>query len=102
MKNILKQILEQYGQKISPFLFSLLVIFITMFIYDTIKQELVKQTLKEDVVVKKQPIYKISTQKSKIYLECIYDQLECYNKNIGLEKEIVLDACKEINYCDEK
>lgn len=102
MKEILKIFLEKYGTKLMPFLIGLLSMFVLLFFYDLLRQEFIKKTLKEDVVIEEKPVYTISTQKSKIYLECIYEQLECYNKNVGLKKEIVLEACKEIDYCDKK
>lgn len=102
MKEILKIFLEKYGTKLFPFFIGFLSMFILLFFYDLVKQEFIKKTLQEDIVIEEKPVYKISTKKSKIYLECIYEQLECYNKNVGLKKEIVLEACQEINYCDKK
>ena len=63
-----------------------------------LKLEIKKSNLTEEVV--NQPLYRISTQKSKNYVKCIYDQLECYNKNLGYNKVFVLEACKDLDYCE--
>lgn len=98
MKELLIKILESHGSKIFPFIVGLLCMFAFFFFTDLLQDEIKKKTLEEEVV--KTPIATVSTAKSKKFLECIYDQLECYNKNAGLSRDIILEACRDIDYCD--
>lgn len=99
MKELFVKILENYGGKMIPFFIGLLCMFVILFLSDIIKGEIKKKTLTEEMV---KPNAVVSTKKSKNFLECIYDQLECYNKNAGLSREIIIEACKEIDYCDHR
>lgn len=97
MKELIKKIIEEHGSKIFPFIVGLLAMFIFFFFSDLVRDEIKKKNL-EEVAVK--PVATVSTSKSKKFIECIYDQLECYNKNAGLTREIILESCKDIDYCD--
>jgi uncharacterized membrane-anchored protein YjiN (DUF445 family) len=99
MKELLTKILENYGGKILPFLVGLICMFVFFFFTDLLKDEIKKKTLQEEII---RPVVTVSTSKSKKFIECIYDQLECYNKNSGLSREVILEACRDIDYCDQE
>jgi uncharacterized membrane-anchored protein YjiN (DUF445 family) len=97
MKELLMKILENHGNKILYFFVGLISMFVFFFFTDLLQDEIKKKTLQEEVI---KPVATVSTSKSKKFLECIYDQLECYNKNAGLNREVILEACRDITYCD--
>jgi uncharacterized membrane-anchored protein YjiN (DUF445 family) len=99
MKELLMKILENHGNKILYFFVGLICMFVFFFFTDLLQDEIKKRTLQEEVV---KPVATVSTSKSKKFLECIYDQLECYNKNAGLSREVILEACRDIDYCDQE
>ena len=96
MKEFLKKLLDEHASKILPFVVGLLSMFIVFLIFDLAEDE--KPDIEGEII--EQPVMRISTEKSKNFLNCIYEQLECYNKNAGLERGIILEACKDIDYCD--
>jgi hypothetical protein len=97
-KELLKTILDKYSTLILNVCVTLFVMFLFFSFSDYLKLEIKKSNLTEEVV--NQPLYRISTQKSKNYVKCIYEQLECYNKNLGYNKVFVLEACKDLDYCE--
>lgn len=99
--DFIKRIIKENSLVLLSILTFLLVSIIIFATLDFFKSYYRKETLEEKVVLQQQPV-KISTQKSKIYIECIYDQLECYSLNAGLNRDIIIDSCKPINYCDEE
>jgi hypothetical protein len=97
MKDFLKKLLDEHASKILPFTIGLFSMFLIFSFFDFWETE--KQEIKDDEVINELSI-PMSTEKSKNFLNCIYEQLECYNKNAGSEREIILKICKDINYCD--
>ena len=100
MKEFIRKLLDEHSSKILPFLVGILSVFIIFTFFDIFEDD--RPDLdKPGIILEDKNVYKISTQKSKNFISCVYEQLECYNKNAGMDKQIILDACKDINYCDE-
>ena len=102
MKELLKNFLDKYAYAIAPY--SLIIIGVLCFylFFDLIKDEIKKPDLDEPGIIINQSVTKISTKNSRNFISCIYEQLECYNKNAGLSRKVIIDACKDIDYCDKE
>lgn len=99
MREFFKKVLDEHATKILPFAVGLLSMFSVFLFIDMLEDEKAKPDIKGEII--NQTVIRISTEKSKNFLNCIYEQLECYNKNAGLERGIILEACKDIDYCDQ-
>lgn len=44
----------------------------------------------------------LDLSKDRDFLTCIYDQLECYDKNLGYLPQEIRSWCGDIKFCDSK
>jgi hypothetical protein len=100
MKEIIKNLLEKYSASVLPFIFGAILVMLVSFSFSYFNSAYKRATLTETVV--SEPKRRLSTEKSKNFIKCIYEQLECYRANIGIEKSIVLEACKDLDYCEDE